>query len=236
MERKRNTKHRILIESLNLFSKEGYDGVSVKKIADAVGIKDSSLYKHYDSKQGIFNALIVEATEHLEKTLWFYALKQSEIEETARQYCENDMELLRDTFKVAFVFWLSDPFARNFRRMLVIEQYKTGRAGKILENYLIEIPLSFYRMLFEQMIKLGSLKNADIDEMTIEFYSAFYLLISQYDGKDQLQSEAVGKLDRHIERFAQLYDFKEPEDEFELLNKLKGDVPGISKPFQGAWR
>lgn len=40
-----NTKERIVKEALTLFSKHGYQGTSVKNIADAVGIKDSSLYK-----------------------------------------------------------------------------------------------------------------------------------------------------------------------------------------------
>ncbi|MGH4117400.1 TetR/AcrR family transcriptional regulator [Clostridium sp.] len=40
------TKERILDETLTLFSKNSYDGVSVKDIPNAVGVKDSSLYKH----------------------------------------------------------------------------------------------------------------------------------------------------------------------------------------------
>ena len=41
-----NTKQRILMEALKLFSKEGYEAVSVEQIANAVGIKAPSLYKH----------------------------------------------------------------------------------------------------------------------------------------------------------------------------------------------
>ena len=44
------TKERIIEEALTLFAEKGYQGTSVKNIADAVGIKDSSLYKHYKSK------------------------------------------------------------------------------------------------------------------------------------------------------------------------------------------
>ena len=41
------TKQRILTEAVKLFSKEGYEAVSVDQIAKAVGIKAPSLYKHY---------------------------------------------------------------------------------------------------------------------------------------------------------------------------------------------
>ena len=47
------TKERITEEALTLFSTNGYQGTSVKSIADAVGIRDASLYKHFKSKQEI---------------------------------------------------------------------------------------------------------------------------------------------------------------------------------------
>ena len=55
---KRNTREIILEEALNLFSVKGYQSVTVKEIAQAVGIKDSSLYKHFDSKQAIYDTLL----------------------------------------------------------------------------------------------------------------------------------------------------------------------------------
>ena len=53
-----NTKSRILDASLTLFSEKGYHAVSVAEIADAVGIKAPSLYKHYKSKRDIFNGIL----------------------------------------------------------------------------------------------------------------------------------------------------------------------------------
>ena len=55
---RRNTKETILYEALKLFSDKGYDGVSVRDIAGQVGIKQSSLYKHYTNKQDIFDSLV----------------------------------------------------------------------------------------------------------------------------------------------------------------------------------
>ena len=52
------TKEKIIDESLSLFSIKGYKGTSVKNIADAVGIKDASLYKHFKSKQEILDTLV----------------------------------------------------------------------------------------------------------------------------------------------------------------------------------
>ena len=55
-----DTKQKILDEALTLFSEKGYANVFVSEIAERVGIKAPSLYKHYKSKQAIFDAIIEE--------------------------------------------------------------------------------------------------------------------------------------------------------------------------------
>ena len=55
-----DTKQKILDEALTLFSEKGYANVFVSEIAERVGIKAPSLYKHYKSKQAIFGAIIEE--------------------------------------------------------------------------------------------------------------------------------------------------------------------------------
>ena len=60
------TKERILHQALRLFSQKGYDAVSVEQIAIAVGIKAPSLYKHFKSKQEIFDAIFEETARRYE--------------------------------------------------------------------------------------------------------------------------------------------------------------------------
>ena len=67
-----NTKEKIFDVSLDLFSKKGYANVFVADIAEAVGIKAPSLYKHYKSKQDIFNAILDEMKQSYDtKEIWF---------------------------------------------------------------------------------------------------------------------------------------------------------------------
>ena len=52
MEKRRgNTKQRIIEESMKLFSVHGFEAVSIRTIADAVGVGNSALYKHFKSKK-----------------------------------------------------------------------------------------------------------------------------------------------------------------------------------------
>ncbi|MEG1477506.1 MAG: TetR/AcrR family transcriptional regulator, partial [Oscillospiraceae bacterium] len=59
------TKQRILDYSLQLFSCDGFSGVSMRNIAAAVGVKESSLYKHFQSKQAIFDAILLQMNESI---------------------------------------------------------------------------------------------------------------------------------------------------------------------------
>ena len=55
------TKEKILLESMKLFSVQGFAAVSVRTIAAAVGVRDSALYKHFKSKQEILDGIVEES-------------------------------------------------------------------------------------------------------------------------------------------------------------------------------
>jgi AcrR family transcriptional regulator len=49
---------RILEAALELFARQGFAATSMRQIADAVGIRASSLYNHFEGKEAIYHALI----------------------------------------------------------------------------------------------------------------------------------------------------------------------------------
>ena len=55
---KTQTKDKIFDTALDLFTKKGYDSVSVRTIASEVGIKESSIYNHYSSKKDILMSIL----------------------------------------------------------------------------------------------------------------------------------------------------------------------------------
>lgn len=55
---KTQTKDKIFDTALDLFSKKGYDSVSVRTIASELGIKESSIYNHYSSKKDILMSIL----------------------------------------------------------------------------------------------------------------------------------------------------------------------------------
>jgi AcrR family transcriptional regulator len=54
------TRERICAEALALFAERGVDGATVRDIAQAVGVAEGALYRHFRSKEDIARAIFVE--------------------------------------------------------------------------------------------------------------------------------------------------------------------------------
>src|SRR5690554_7789726 len=80
------TKELILHTALRLFSKRGYDGVSMRELAAEVGIKASSIYNHFSSKEDIFNSLLTEMQNRYEQIVHQVRVPSGTSEEAAMQY------------------------------------------------------------------------------------------------------------------------------------------------------
>jgi AcrR family transcriptional regulator len=55
-----DTKRALQQAALRLFAQRGYAGTSIRAIAREVGLSESVLYAHFDSKQAIFDAVLAE--------------------------------------------------------------------------------------------------------------------------------------------------------------------------------
>jgi AcrR family transcriptional regulator len=64
-----STRAEILRVSLELFSRKGYDGTSIRDIAEAMGLTKSSLYYHFSGKEAIIRALLDDRRSELDALL-----------------------------------------------------------------------------------------------------------------------------------------------------------------------
>lgn len=202
---KRNTKEIILFESLKLFSDKGYDGVTVRDIAEEVGIKQSSLYKHYKSKQEIFDTLVDKMQSHFRDASTYFRLPNGEVQEMTREYATGGNEVLKKISSEIFHFYLNDPYASQFRKMLSIEKYKNEAIDRIYREVYIDTAISYQAKLFEEMIKQGFMRQANSEVMALQFFSPIFLLLNKYDGIAEKEKEAIEMLGKHIEQFDMIY-------------------------------
>ena len=57
VDAKNDTRQRILDVALDLFTEQGYDGTSLREIAEQLGVTKAALYYHFESKEDILMAL-----------------------------------------------------------------------------------------------------------------------------------------------------------------------------------
>lgn len=208
---KPNTKALILDAALDLFSTSGFEGVSVKQIAERVGIKDSSLYKHFASKREIFDTLMTRMNERFDETMALYKLPQGEIEKVAKEYGQSDLVWLKKACEAVFLFLLKDEKASRFRRMLMIEQYKNADAANTFRSWFMDDAIRFQTALFAEMIRQGYFREGPCETIALQFYAPFYLLLCQYDTMPGQEAEALASLMRHVEQFASVYQIRNEE-------------------------
>lgn len=200
-----NTKEIIIYKALTLFSDKGYDGVSMRDIASSVGIKASSLYNHFKSKEDIFNSIIEEMSKRYEEMVVKMQVPHGEIDIVVEQYMRVSFESLIEIAKNIFLYFLKDDFASKFRRMLTIEQYKSTLAGNIFQNFFIDGAIDFQNLLFHNMMKKGAFINCDPYIMALHFYSPIFLLLCKYDRQPNKEDEAIDVLEKHVKQFSDIY-------------------------------
>ena len=179
--RRSDTRQRIIEEALHLFASNGYDAVSVSQIAQAVGIKAPSLYKHFPSKRAIFDAIV----EHMRQLDAEHA-KQAEVPGMDEEEAEAEIDApepakLRAFMVDRFRYWTEDGLAHDYRRMLTLEQYKSSENMAMYQKVLGSGPVAYIEDMLGAMLDEGLLRGDDPKRMAIELYAPFFLLVSAAD-------------------------------------------------------
>lgn len=133
-------KSQILSEATRLFSDAGYDKVTIKQLADACGITEPALYRHYTSKESIYDAVLDSIEERLSAQDIFPKLEQ-----------EFDVERMLTEFALHIIRF----FTRNediYRLLLFSALRGHAKAKRVFQiirgtyvKYLIERLDGFYK-------------------------------------------------------------------------------------------
>ena len=200
-----DTKKKILDVALTLFSEKGYGNVYVGQIAEGVGIKAPSLYKHYKSKQDIFNAILKEMREGYNKKAADLNMNGSDFSadfELYKNASENDLVKMGMGL---FAFFLHDEYECKFRKMLTIEQFSDKELAGLFSAQYFDDPLAYQSGLLQFLIMQGQMKAADADIMALQFFAPIYLLMTVCDRQPDREKECLEKLEKHIRQFSRMY-------------------------------
>lgn len=180
-----STKERIIEESLKLFAVNGFESVSVRTIAAAVGVRDSALYKHFSSKQAIFDAIVEQSIERFKQ-----------------QYTKVDIKHLNsdnlvDSCMMMFRYQTKDPWIQYFRQILIIEQFRNSKIADLYKKIFIDLPIAGQKSIFDELIQAKVMKDNDAYVMAMELYAPFFLFHTVKEEDETLEKY----LRKHVENF-----------------------------------
>lgn len=182
---KGNAKEIILEKSLELFAVNGFEAVSIRNIADAVGIGNSALYKHFESKQAIFDALVRE-------------LKARYLEQCSSVTAEiRGVEEVKENCLKMFEYQTQNEWIVNFRQLLLIEKFRNPQMAELYKEFFVEIPLNRQKLIFEKLQQEGLMVEGDTYVFAMELYAPFYLYHFVEHDYDKLKKY----FQRHAEYF-----------------------------------
>ncbi len=186
------TKNRILDKALILFAENGYKGTNLRDLAAGLGLSKSALYKHYESKEDIWNAL-------LDKMEAYYARQFGSLDNLPPipDSCEELITLSLQQIR----FTVHDPQIILTRKLLLTEQFHDARVCRLATKHFLEGTANLYAKVFEGMMEKGLLKKEDPVLLAFSYTAPISALVHLCDREPDRKAEAMAKIGQFVRFF-----------------------------------
>ena len=191
-----STKEKILDAALTLFAENGYNGTSVERIAESVGIKAPSLYKHFKGKEDILNS-IIDAAEIRYEEYFGSADNIGEIPESSEEFVNATMGKIQ--------FTIYDPMIKKIRIFLVQEQFRNERISEATTRHQLDGIQRMFAKIIKGMMDEGIIKNDDPELLAVELTAPAVLQIARSDRQPQYEEECMEYIEKHMRHFCKVY-------------------------------
>jgi AcrR family transcriptional regulator len=194
------TSEKILDVAIDLIAKEGFDAVSVRDIAKTVGIRESSIYNHFRSKDEILDTIIDYFAVELARASAPAAGIEGTLEEVG-------VEKYMEIGSTAFMERIMNPRVTKIWRVLSIELYHNKKIKDFFIQTMLEGPIDGWEQIFSTMIEKKLIRSYDPRMLAREFFSfGVYLYFVQFflkydENSRSFDNEALKELDDHIKFF-----------------------------------
>ena len=190
------TKERILEEALVSFADKGYKGTNLRDLAAQLGLSKSALYRHYDSKEAIWNATIDMMESYYDKRFGS--------PDNMPEVPDSCDELLELTLKM-INFTIHDPKVILTRRVLLTEQFHDERARRLVTEHFITGIESIYAVIFEKMMDTGLLKKDDPSLLAFAYTAPISALVNLCDREPEREPEIIQRIETFAKHFIETY-------------------------------
>ena len=192
-----NTKEKIFNVSLDLFSKKGYDSVSLREIAEEVGIKKSSIYSHYSSKESILMDIFNKFTASFE-------IDDENIELNENNPLLENPELFYHLGSEAIKNMLFQETNLKIWKLILIQMHHNEKIRSFFQNEILVKPLLFWEGLFGILKEKGVIhKDSNPNLLAKQYYSfPIYLLLEICAKYEDIPKEVLENFFKQTEEHA----------------------------------
>ena len=198
---KGNTKQEIIEAALDLFSVQGFEATSVSQIADAVGIRKSSLYSHFENKQAVLDALVQEILKQYEKHSLFASENWEKDADNLPQTADAAVKMIQGQI----LYILHDHSISRARKMLVIEQFRNSEMAKLQTKQNYSDIMRYFTGLVKRLIQRGILTEDDSEIMAAQLCLPISAWINLCDREPDREPEVMELVEKHIRQFFKVY-------------------------------
>ena len=192
----KDTRERILAAALEMFSQNGFVGTNIRELSASLGMGKSSLYRHFESKEAIWNAL-------LDEMIAYYDARFGSSEHLP-PVPESLEELVQMTMRMAD-FTIHDEKIVMTRKLLSIEQYRDERAKALASKHFLTGLTDMFTQLFSAMMERGLLRRNDARMLAFAYTAPISALIHLCDREPERTAEAMAQIEAFSRHFIKTY-------------------------------
>ena len=191
-----DTKERILDAALEMFSQNGYAGTNIRELSASLGLVKSGVYKHYESKEAIWNALLDKMIAYYEEHFGS-AEHLPPVPDTLEELVRMTMQMVNITVR--------DERIVMTRKLLSIEQFRDERARDLATKHFLTGLTDMFTRLFRGMMDKGLLRNDDPKMLAFAYTSPISALIHLCDREPEKTEETLEQVEAFSRHFVRTY-------------------------------
>ena len=194
-----DTKERILAAALEMFSQNGYAGTNIRELTASLGLVKSSMYKHFRSKEEIWNTL-------LDELIAYYEARFGSSEHLPPVPGSLE-EMVTMTMRMAN-FTVHDEKVVKSRKLLSIEQFRDERARDLATKYFLTGLRDMFTPIFAGMMDKGLIHKDDPAMLAFAYTAPISALIHLCDREPEKADEAMAQIVAFSRHFITTYGVK----------------------------
>ena len=195
----KDTKERILETALEMFSQNGYNGTNIRELTAALGLVKSSIYKHFEDKEAIWNTL-------LDRMIAYYDEHFGSAENLPP--VPDSLEALVAMTMQMVDFTVHDEKIVMTRKLLTIEQFRDERARALATKHFLTGLSEMFTHIFSGMMDRGLLRRDDPAMLAFAYTAPISALIHLCDREPEKTEEALKQVEAFSRHFIREYGRK----------------------------